>query len=152
MNGNEKGYLFALSRLIARLRGQEVQRAEWSRGEIYSFGFCVFGFACVVAARAVWPFVRPAVFLFLPLAVWIGFLLLYYFISLLARLLRCVGVYSAVTNNPLQHFVIMSLLTLLAGWLLLDPNIWLRSLGIFWLALVGLNLLAVALLKIRHEP
>jgi hypothetical protein len=152
MNGNEKGYLFALPRLVARLRGQEVRHAEWSRGEIYSFGVFIFGFACVLTTRALWPFVRPALFFFLPLAVWIGFLLLYYFISLLARLLRWLGVYSAVTNNPLQHFVIMSLITLLAGSLLFDPHVWLRSLGFFWFSLIGLNLLALALLKIRHEP
>jgi hypothetical protein len=79
-------------------------------------------------------------------------LLLFYLNSLLARLLRRLGLYAVATNNPLQHFVVISLMTLLALWLAREPNEWLRSLGIFWLGLVGLNLLALAVLKFLHEP
>lgn len=147
-----KGYVFALPRLIARLAGCEVRRAEWSRWEVYSFGVFVFGMACVIVGCAVLPFVRPPFLLLLPLVVWPAFLLLFYLNSLLAGTLRRLGLYAAATNNPLQHFVIISLMTLLAVWLTSVPNEWLRSLGIFWLVLVGLNLLALAVLRILHEP
>lgn len=147
-----KGYVFALPRLVARLAGCEVRRAELSGWEVHSFGVFLFGMACVVVGRAVYPFVRPTLLLLLPLVVWAGFLLVFYLNFLLAGLLRRLGLYAAATNNPLQHFVIISLMTLLAVWLLFDPNNWLRSLGIFWCALIGLNLLALAILKIRHEP
>jgi hypothetical protein len=152
MNSEAKGYLFALPRLLARLCGHEVRRAEWSRGEIYSFGVFVFCFACVVAARSLWPFVRPIslrtlFFLLLPLVVWIAFLLLYFLNWLLAEMLRPPRLYSATTNNPLQHFVIISLFSFLALLLLRDSNVVMKSLGAFWLGLVGLNLLAFVLLK-----
>ena len=54
------------------------------------------------------------VLLLLPFAVWVAFLLLYYVNSLMAAVLRRLGLYSAMTNNPFQHFVIMSLTTLIA--------------------------------------
>ncbi|MGH7935525.1 MAG: hypothetical protein ACREF8_00765, partial [Chthoniobacterales bacterium] len=107
--------------------------------------------------HALWPFVRPGFWqllfiVILPVVAWIAFLFLYYVNSLFARILRALGLYSATTNNPFQHVIIMSLMTLLAVWLLRDPSGWLHSLGIFWLALVGSNLLALVVLKILHEP
>ena len=150
------GSRLALPRLLARLAGREVRRGEWSAREAYGFGAFVFAFACVGVGRAFWPIVRPGwgkviFFVVLPFGVWLALLLLYYLNSLAARLLRRLGLYSAKTNNPLQHVVIMSLLTLLAAWFLDGPG-WLRTLGILWFALLGLNLLALAVLKCWHEP
>lgn len=150
-----KGYLFALPRFCARLRGGKVRRAEWSGWEVYSFGVLVFGIGCVGLGRASYPFVRQTAWqwlglILLPVVAWIAFLLLYLMIWLPAKLLRRLGLYSARTNNLLQHFVIMTLMTLLAIWLMCDPHLWLRSLGIFWCALVGLNLLALLLLKVGY--
>lgn len=150
------GSRLALPRLLARLAGREMRRGEWTAGEAYGFGAFVFAFACVGVGRALWPIVRRGwweiLFLVaLPFAVCLAFLLLYYLNSLGARLLRRLGFYSAKTNNPLQHAVIMSLLTLLAAWFLDAPG-WLRALGILWFVLLGLNLLALAVLKCWHEP
>jgi hypothetical protein len=152
-----KGYFFALPRLCIRLRGGNARRAEWSGGEVYSFGVLVFAMGCVCMGRALSPFVRQTIwawpfFIVLPLLVWIACQLLYSLNWLLANLLRRLGLYSARTNNPLQHFVIMTLMTLLAVWLMRDSHLLLRSLGIFWCALVGLNLFALGMLRIVHEP
>ncbi len=144
---NRRGYLFALPRLLARLAGYEVHRAELNAWEVYSFGVFVFAMACIVAGWAIWPFVWPGFFILLPMAVWVAFLLLFYVNFLLAQLLRRLGLYTAVTNNPLQHFLIMTLMTLLAAWLILAGNAWVRSLGIFWVGLVALNWIAAVLLK-----
>ncbi len=151
------GYVFALPRLLARLAGLPVRRAEWSGLEVYGFGLFVFGFAAVVAGRALFLFVRPGLgrwlaLLSLPLFIWLALLLLYYLNYLFAGFLRRVGCYSARTNNPLQHLAIMAVMTLLAVWLIGVSHGWVRSLGIFWLALVGLNLLALGLLRILHAP
>ena len=118
-SGREIGYAFALPRLIARLGGRRARRAELSRWEAYGMGILVFGISCVFVAHTLLPVVRPAfaqllVLLLLPFAVWVAFLLLYYVNSLMTALLRRFGLYSAMTNNPFQHFVIMSLTTLLA--------------------------------------
>ena len=69
-----------------------------------------------------------------------------------AALLRRFGLYSAMTNNLFQHFVIMSLTTLLALLLVRDESGWMRSLGIFWLGLLFLNLISILFLRFLHEP
>jgi hypothetical protein len=158
-SGREIGYAFALPRLIARLGGRPARRAELSRWEAYGVGILVFGISCVFVAHALLPIVRPKfawwlALLLLPFAIWVAFLLLYYVNSLLAALLRRLGLYSAGTNIPFQHFVIMTLVTLLAARLLLNESVWMRSLGIFWLGLLYLNLLSIVLLKIlwKEKP
>jgi hypothetical protein len=149
----ESGYWFALPRLCARLAGQKVRRAEWSRWEAYGLGWLVFGIGCVFLGHALFAVVRPwpwraLCVLLTPLAIWIACLLLYLVNWLLASLLRRLGLYSSRTNNPLQSFILIALVTLLAALLVRDETGWLRSLGIFWLALVGLNLGAELLERI----
>jgi hypothetical protein len=155
-SGREIGYAFALPRLIAHLGGRHARRAELSRGEAYGLGILVFGISCVFVAHALLPIVRPKfvqllALLLLPFAIWVAFLLLYYVNSLMTALLRRLGLYSSRTNIPFQHFVIMTLVTLLAARLLRDESVWMRSLGIFWLGLLGLNLLSIVLLKVLWE-
>ena len=57
-----------------------------------------------------------------------------------------------MTYNLFQLFVIMSLTTLLALLLVRDESGWMRSLGIFWLGLLLLNLISILLLRFLHEP
>jgi hypothetical protein len=149
------GYAFALSRLVARSTGRKPRRAEFSGLEAYGLGLLVFGMSCVFVARSLL-FVRPTVFylmvlLILPFAIWIGFLLLYYLNSLVVALLRRLGFYSAVTNNPFQHIVIMSLISLVAFQFLLEEPVWVKSLGVFWLGVLSLNLLSILIEKFLDE-
>ncbi len=153
----DPGYAFALPRLVARLGGRRARRAELSRWEAYGLGILVFGISCVFAARIILPLVRPGVLqgvllVLLPFAIWIAYLLLYFVDAQVVALLRKLGLYSAPTNNPFQHLVIMSGTTLLAVLLLQDKCAWLKSLGVFWLGLLALNLLSILILKLRHEP
>lgn len=152
VRNEEIGYFFALPRLLAWLGGKPARRAEFSAWEAYGFGAVVFLISCLLAGRALWEIVRPEslrilLLVLVPIKVWIGFLLLYYLNSLIARLLRRLRLYSAPTNNPLQHFLIMTLLTGLVVWMMATNRGWLRSLGIFWCALLALNLFALAALK-----
>lgn len=152
----ELGYAFALPRLVARQAGRAVRRAEFSRWEAYGLGLLVFGMSSVFVARLVLPFVRLGllqllVLLLLPFAVWVAFLLLYFVNAQIAALLRRFGLYPAPTNNPLQHFVIMTVTSGLALLFLRDECDWVKSLGVFWLGLLGLNLLATGLLKFGGE-
>ncbi|MBA3832053.1 MAG: hypothetical protein H0X34_09195 [Chthoniobacterales bacterium] len=151
------GYWFALPRLVARIAGRKVRRAEWSRWEAYGVGLLVFGIGCVFLAHALFEVVRPwalrsLCLLITPVAIWIACLLVYFVNWLIAGLLRRLGLYSAPTNNPLQSVMIISLITLLALLLLRDESGWFRSLGAFWLALLALNLLSAAILRTRHVP
>ena len=147
------GYAFALPRLAARLAGRKVRRAEFSRWEAYGLGILVFGMSCVFGARLILPFVRPValqglVLFFLPFAIWLAFLILYYLNFLVIAVLRRLGLYSALTNNPFQHVVIMALTSGIALSFLGDECAWVKPLGVFWLGLVCLNLLSVFLLRI----
>ncbi len=150
------GYAFALPRLAARLGGRKVRRARWSRWEAYGTGLLVFGLSCVFVGRLISPLVRPIfwqllVLLALPFAIWIGWLLLYYVASLLIALLRKLGLYSGGTNHSFQHVFIICLITILAALLARDETGWMQSLGIFWLALVGFNLVSIVGLRILDE-
>lgn len=153
----ERAYAFALPRLIVRLTGRTARRAELSRWEAYGTGILVFGVSCVFAARLLLPLVRLGplqllALLLLPFGMWVAFLILYFIIAQLAAVLRRLGLYAAVTNNPLQHAVIMSLTTLIALAFLRDECDWVKLLGAFWLALLILNLTSVLVEKLRHEP
>lgn len=154
---DQLGYAFALPRLLARLAGRQVRRAQLSRWEAFGFGILVFGMSWFFLARLVLPFVRPRfllglVLLLLPFALWVAFLLLYFVNAQVVALLRRFGLYTAPTNNPFQHFVIMTLTSGIALLFWRDDGGWIHSLGAFWLGLLFCNLLAIAILKFRHEP
>ena len=149
----ECGYWFALPRLCARLSGRKVRRAEWSRWEAYGLGWLVFGIGCVFLVRCLFGVVeswlgRVLCLLLAPIAVWLACLLTYFVNWLLAKVLRRLELYSGPTNRSLQSFIIIALVTLLAALLVRDETGWMRSLGIFWLALVGLNLAAECIERI----
>lgn len=151
------GYAFALPRLIARMIGRHPRRVEFSRWEAYGLGILVFTMSVVFAAWLVLPFVRRGFFtvvvlFLLPFAVWVAFLPFYYLNAQLIALFRALGLYRAPTNNPFQHVVIMTWTTWLAYLFLREGNIWLKSLGIFWLGLLLSNLCAGVVFRLRDEP
>lgn len=153
---SERGYVFALPRVIVGLIGKKPRREEWSRAEAYGVGLLVFGMAYVFCGRAGLMFVRAPlarvlVLLILPVAVWILFLLLYYFVSLLIRLLRKLRLYSGA-NDRFQHYVITLLTTLIALQFLRDPNGWMGALGTVWLFLIGANLFCILFERLLDEP
>lgn len=150
------GYAFALPRLVARLAGRKPRQAEFSAAEAYGLGLLVYVITCVFVARALVVFVRPfpiylVALLILPFAIWIASLLLYYINSLLVALLRRFGLYSAVTNNPFQHVIIMLLISLIALRFLFEEPVWVKSLGVFWLGLLSLNLLSIVVENFLDE-
>ena len=151
------GYAFALPRLVSRLTGRKARRAEFSSAEAYGLGILVFGISCVFVARALLPIVRPlalylVVLFVLPFAIWVAFLLLYYLNSLVIAPLRKLGFYSAVTNNPCQHIVIVLLTTGIALHFLRAESLWVKSLGLFWFGLLCLNILSIFVEKLLDEP
>jgi hypothetical protein len=76
------------------------------------------------------------------------YLLLYYLISLGVRLFRRLGLYSAPTNDPIQHSFFVLLTTFLSFSLLRSESVWLESLGGLWLVLLALNLLSIVVEKL----
>ncbi len=148
----ESGYWFALPRLCARLAGQKVRRAEWSRWEAYGLGWLVFAIGCVFLGHALSRSLGRGpggCFACCYAARDLGRLSAALFRELAARRACSAGsgFIPRRTNNPLQSFILIALITLLAALLVRDEIGWLHSLGIFWLALVGLNLSRAELLE-----
>jgi len=152
----QEGYAFALSRLVARLGGRKVRRAEWSTLETYGVGLLVFGISCVCAGRVLPLFVRATVlrvllFGALPVLLWVTFLLLYYLVSLFIRLLRRFGLYSAPTNDPVQHLFFVWLTTVLSLLLVAKGSVWLQLLGGLWLGPLILNLISIPIERLLDQ-
>lgn|GEM_PF-5706953 len=150
------GYVFALPRVAVKFFGGRPRRAEWSRVEAYGFGLIVYGMAFVFLARELLMLVRspPAclsLLLILPVAVWIGFLLLYYLLSRVIALLRRFRLYSG-PNDRFQHYVIMLLTSLIALHFLRDPLGWISGLGTLWFLLLGLNIFCIFFERLLDEP
>jgi hypothetical protein len=153
---SEVGFWFALPRLLARGAGKKTRRTEWSAVEAYGLGWLVFLFPCIFLWHEQAALARPIgwkiiAFLLTPLLVWIGWLILYLFVWLLAAILRRFRLFSGPSNNPLQSFFILLTVSLFALRFLRDEQLWLRSLGGFWLALLLLNWMAEIILRLSHE-
>ena len=153
----QRGYVFALPRVIAKLFGARPRRAEWSAAEAYAVGALVFGIIYVFSARKLLLFVRPwpvrlVVLFLLPFAVWVAFLLLYYVISLVIRPLRQLSLYQARTNDQFQHLVIMLLTSAIALHFFRDPIGWISALGVTWFLLLGTNIFCIFFERILDEP
>ena len=158
MRGEEskRGYDFALPRVVAKLFGARPRRAPWSRGEAYGFGSIVYGMALVFCARQLLMFVSPtpvgvAILAILPVAVWGGFLLLYYLVSLLIALCRRLHLFSG-SNDRFQHYIIMFLTSLIALYFLRDPLGWISGSGTLWFLLLGTNVFCIFFERLLDEP
>ncbi len=153
----ERGYVFALPRVVSSLIGGKPRRAKWSRLEAFGLGTLVFLIAWVFCGQEFLLPVRPwigriLVLFILPFAVWAGFLVLYYLNSLFIALLRKVRLYSAPTNERLQHYIIMILITLIALHFLRDRVGWISALGAGWFMLVGMNIFCIFFERLLDEP
>ena len=95
--------------------------------------------------------VRIFAFVLTPILVWIGWLLVYFAVWLLAGGLRRLGLFSGSTNLSLQSFFILLLVSVFALVFLRSEALWLRSLGAFWLGLLTLNFCAEIILRCMHE-
>jgi hypothetical protein len=153
---SQRGYVFALPRVIVGLVGKKPRRAEWSRAEAYGVGLLVYAIGCVFFGRETLIFVRPTfarlpVLLIVPVAVWAFLLLLYYLVSLVIRLLRNLHLYSG-RNDRFQHYVIMLLTSLIALHFLRQPLGWMGALGTVWLFLLGANIFCIFFERLLDEP
>ena len=150
----ELHYFFSLPRLIATLRGHNVERSERNWLEANVAGTAIHVVVFVFVARlllAGLPSWQQAL-LILPFVVflWILWLILFYVNSLLIRVLRMLGLFHRRSDARAQGFVIC-LITTLCAVLLVIADSWMQVIGIFWIVLVSANLLAAGLLAAsRH--
>ena len=147
------GYYFALPRLIASRGGGSTGRSEQNALEAHVVGTLVHAITFVFAARLLLGD-RPAwqqIMLLLPVAllVWIWWSILFYVSSVVVKLLRSVGALRQVPDNQAQSLVV-GILTTVFAWQLVTAGSLISVLGWTWLAAVALNLVAAAVLALRH--
>ena len=140
---------FSLPRLFARCTGQVAQPTEQNWIEANAVGALVhlvvylYAFELLLARSKIW----QQLLLVIPLAfaIWLFWLLVLYLNSLIIKALRTAGLMRALEDSRAQSFLICSMTTVFAGQLALTQS-WTRFLGVFWITIVALNLVAALLL------
>lgn len=155
MNKKSNGqFYFPLFRAIALLVGSDPRRSESNFTEalivclaMYLIHYLFF------AARLIPPNISTtlAVLLLILLAfgVWIFWLLLVYFNSLVIRMVQLLGLFRDIPQRRLQSILWISCTTTMAC-LLLNDNQFLHEIAALWLVAVVMNLAAAAFLAWRN--
>jgi hypothetical protein len=145
-------FYFSLSRLLARCCGRSGRRTQNNWLEANAAGiflhvvFYAFAFRVLLGGHNIW----LQLLLLLPLAllVWIFWLLLFYFDSLVIRGLRAVGFMRHLSDSRAQSILIGIVASACALALALDRDAF-KIIGVAWLALMALNLLSAAILSLN---
>lgn len=154
---NPPRFYFALPRFVAFCGGRNSGRIENNWIEANIVGGAVFLISYLSALRALaaglpmWGWIA----LLLPTLalVYLGWILQFYFHSVLIRLLRAAGLMRHLSQSRAQTIFIGAIITGLA-WLLLQNAGWSRLIGAIWLGAVLMNLLAATILGLagRKQP
>ena len=146
-------FYFALPRLIAVMRGADGGRVENNGAEAWVGNVAIYlinylFFAQFIPAEL--PFWQRALLLTgLLFAVWLFWLVVFYFNSLIIKLLRLVGLFRAIPTRRAQSILLGTWATAMA-FDLLDRGSWLGEVASIWLVAVAMNLTAAAVLAFRH--
>jgi hypothetical protein len=152
--GNETAfgdYYFALLRLLNRMRGgsdkiSESNAAEAYFGSIMAFLVSFLSAWQLFASRCTgWPAI--AVGILLLFAVSLFWLVVFYFNSLLIKILRAGGIIRKMANRHAQDILIEVVVAIFAYELSLSVS-WMRWIGMSCLLLLGANFAAALLLAL----
>ena len=147
-------FYFALPRLLHRMRGGTDKISESNAVESYfgsivafmvSFLFAWQLFACRCPG---WQAIGVGIFLLF--AVSISWLFVFYFNSLLIKILRTCGIFRKMANRHAQDIFIQVVVAAFAYELSISVS-WTRWIGIFCLLLLGTNLAAALLLVLYRS-
>ena len=144
-------FYFSLPRLIAKCCGRSATRTQNNWLEANAAGiflhvvFYVFAFRVLLSGHKTW----LQLLLLLPLAflVWIFWLLLFYFDSLVIRGFRAIGSMRNLPDSRAQSILIGLIASVCAVLLAFDHAAY-KIVGVAWLALVALNLFSAAILHV----
>jgi hypothetical protein len=152
---NEKpfdDFYFPLPRLLNRIRGGSDKISESNAAEAYFGSIAVllvsFLFAWQLFAGQCAGWQAAAVGLLLLFAVSVFWLFVFYFNSLVIKILRASGVLRKMANRHAQDILIETLVAFFAYELSISDFSWTRWIGVFCLLLLGLNLTAALLLAL----
>ena len=149
-----RGNYFALPRLIRKLSGGDATRSESNWLEAVSMGSVVYLISYLFTANLLLPKLRwwetAIVLPLLLFGLWIGWLIVLYINSLIAKGCQRVGLCADLPRRRVQS-VLMGILTTVFAAQLLNAGPWLRVIGALWIFAVALNLAAALLLALFHD-
>lgn len=153
MPSAEPSFYFALPRLLAYWNGRSSVRSEQNGFEARTIGALMHGVVYATAAHyllADLPLAWQAVLL-LPLAfaVWLGWVLLLYLNAVIIGLARSVGVMRDLPDARAQSVLVGIFTTLCAVDLVARGTF--AWLGLTWLVLLVMNLLAALALRVLED-
>ena len=145
-------FYFSLPRLLTQCCGRSAKRTQNNWLEANAAGiflhavFYAFAFRVFLSGHNIW----LQLLLLLPLAflVWISWLLVFYFDSLVIRGLRAIGLMRHLSDSHAQSILIGLVASTFALALALDREAY-KIIGAAWLILVVLNLLSAAILSLN---
>ncbi|SRR6266487_3648506 len=139
------GFYFSLPRLLSRVTGRGFHFSEGGFFETCLGSLAVllipylFLVDLVINHLAGWmAFVAGVALLF---AIWIFWLVVLYLNSVMIEVLHDLGFFRKVTGRHLQDIFVGIIITFFASELSI-LNSWVRWIGIFWLIILAMNLLA----------
>jgi hypothetical protein len=147
-------FYFSLLRLMARLRGADATRAETNGTEAWLAGVAMYLISFLFFAQFIPVDLNPwltAIALFvLAFLVWLFWLVVLYFNSLIIKLLRPVGFFQRIPIRRAQSILLGFWATTMALDLARRGS-WMSEIAAIWLVAVALNLAAAVILAFRNE-
>jgi hypothetical protein len=149
MNNSNKFY-FSLFRAIALLRGGDAVRAESNGFEGWLVGLMIYSihylfFAALLVPAHLEPWMTALLLITLAFWIWLFWLFLLYLNSVIIKLLRICGLFSALPIRRAQS-ILWGISTTAMACMLLKSSPALRELGAIWLVAVAMNLVAALIL------
>jgi hypothetical protein len=146
-------FYFSLLRLMALLRGADATRAEtngteaWLAGvAMYLIGFLFFAQFVPVDLNA---WLTALALIVLAFLVWLFWLLVLYFNSLVIKLLGLAGFFQSIPIRRAQS-ILLGLWATMMAFDLVQRGSWIGEVAAIWLVAVALNLAAAIILAFRN--
>jgi hypothetical protein len=145
-------FYFALPRLLAMLRGGDARRGEQNATEAWVAGIATYVISFIFFAGFVpdalgWG-LRGLTLAVLAFVVWLFWLVVLYFNSLILKLFRGLGLFRTIPTRRGQSILIASTVTAM-GFELLQRGSLAGEFGAIWLTATAINLVAAMILAFR---
>jgi hypothetical protein len=146
-------FYFSLLRLLALLRGGDATRAETNGSEAWLAGVAMYLISFLFFAQFVpvdlnfW--LTGLALIVLAFLVWLFWLVVLYFNSLIIKLLRPAGFFQSIPTRRAQSILLGISATTMALDLV-QRGSWMGEVAAIWLVAVALNLAAAVVLAFRN--
>jgi len=151
MNKSDKRqFYFSLLRVIAMFRGGDARRTESNPFEAWLIGLMIYSvhylfFATLSIPSNLKPWLTALLLVALAFWIWLFWLLLLYFNSIIIKALRVCGLFRAIPTRRAQS-ILWGISTTAMGCALLESGPAPRELGAIWLVAVAMNMVSAMIL------